>query len=145
MQLNRLELQQKVRAAMDQQVEAKGHVAPIDVLQQLGWLSQRDYADWRMGRVRYLEQLCHISLGKLSTILHEMRSHAQQRGWKASRTDYRKWGKGVRIRLRFSKSGNPELERWYATHFVGVKPASGPPVASSSPPTCAQVDATRSI
>ena len=44
-------------------------------------------------------------------------------------TVYKKWavkkksGQGHKpvIRLRFSKSGDPDIERWYSTHFVDTK------------------------
>ena len=50
-------------------------------------------------------------------------------GLKPSFCCYKQWGvkkKGGQgrkpvIHLRFSKSGNPEVERWYATHFVDTK------------------------
>ena len=35
-------------------------------------------------------------------------------------TDYRQWGAKSRI-LRFSKSGNPVLEKLHATHYTGKK------------------------
>jgi len=53
-----------------------------------------------------------------------MRSYASKQGLKPSWTDYRKWGKGRKHRLQFSKSGNENVERAYATHFVGQKEAS---------------------
>ena len=42
---------------------------------------------------------------------------------------YKQWGVKKKngqghkpvIPLRFSKSGNPEIEKWYATHFVDTK------------------------
>lgn len=38
----------------------------------------------------------------------------------------KKGGQGHKpvIPLRFSKSGDPEIERWYATHFVDTKRVS---------------------
>jgi len=40
---------------------------------------------------------------------------------KPSWTGYSSWGKGRKIRLRFSKSGDENIERAYATHFVTKK------------------------
>lgn len=57
---------------------------------------------------------------KLSEVLTVMRKLANQNGWKTSVTDYRQWGAKSRI-LRFSKSGNPVLEKLYATHYIGKK------------------------
>ncbi len=36
-------------------------------------------------------------------------------------TDYRKHGKGAKIKLHFSKSGDKNIEEFYATHFVDIK------------------------
>ena len=44
-----------------------------------------------------------------------------KQGLKPSWTDYRKWGKGENPRLRFSKSGDDNIERAYATHYVVQK------------------------
>jgi len=33
-------------------------------------------------------------------------------------TGYKSWGKGIKIDLKFSKSGDPNIEKTYATHFV---------------------------
>ena len=38
--------------------------------------------------------------------------------WSHLWSDYRKWGKGNNVRLRFSKSGAESVERAYATHYV---------------------------
>ena len=43
-------------------------------------------------------------------------------GLKPSISQYRqRGGKGAKRPLRFSKSGNPGIEKWYATHFVDEK------------------------
>jgi hypothetical protein len=67
-----------------------------------------------------LEAVCNTNLHKLSEVLTVMRKLANQNGWKTSVTDYRQWGAKSRI-LRFSKSGNPVLEKLYATHYIGKK------------------------
>jgi hypothetical protein len=36
-------------------------------------------------------------------------------------TVYKSWGKGKKVLLQFSKSGDPSLETAYATHFVKPK------------------------
>ena len=72
------------------------------------------------------------NLSKLSTVMHQMRVYAKKAGLKPSFCYYKRWGvkkKGGQgrkpvIPLRFSKSGDPEIERWYATHFVDSKRVS---------------------
>ena len=70
-----------------------------------------------------------VNLGKLSTVRHQMWAYAQKAGLKPSFCYYKQWGKKKKcvqgrkpvIPLRFSKSGNPDIELWYATHFVDTK------------------------
>jgi hypothetical protein len=83
-----------------------------------------------MGRIPYLEKVTGGGLGKLNAILQELRSFARHKRLKLSWTGYNKWGKGKKIRLRFSKSGSPYMENLYATHYV--RPVKKP--ASVNPP-----------
>jgi hypothetical protein len=116
--MNNKELHDKVHSAMYTLIKEKRFAAPVDVLMAIGVLAKADYESWRVGNVDYLERVCKISLQKLSTINHEIRAYAEQHNLKPSWTDYRKWGKGEKIRLRFSKSGAEQIEQFYATHYV---------------------------
>lgn len=99
----------------------KGYVSPVDLLLRMELISPQDYRDWRLGRVAYLERVTDGGLGKLNTILRELRAYARSQGLKPSKTIYNKWGKGNKKRLRFSKSGRSNVEDIYATHFVKHK------------------------
>ena len=124
--MNDRDLAAKVHSAMYYQCQNRGFAAPVDILMDIGILKKSDYESWRVGRVPYLERVCNINLSKLSTILHEMRVYAKKAGLKSSFCFYKQWGvkkKGGQgrkpvIPLRFSKSGNAEIERQYATHFI---------------------------
>ncbi len=130
--MNNRELTGKVNSAMYRQCRDRGFAAPVDVLMEIGYLSKKDYENWRHGRVPYLERVCTANLSKLSTVMHQMRVYAKKAGLKPSFCYYKQWGvkkkngQGHRpvIPLRFSKSGAPEIERWYATHFVDAKRVS---------------------
>jgi len=111
-------LQNRVYSAMYNLIKDKGVAAPVDVLLSLSVLSKSDYENWRVGRVDFLERVCKVNLRKLSFINHEIRAYAARHNLKPSWTDYRKWGKGENTRLRFSKSGEDNIERQYATHYV---------------------------
>ena len=114
---------------MYRQCRDRGFATPVDVLMDIGVLQKDKYEDWRFGRISYLERVCTINLHKLSTVRHQMRVYAQKAGLKPSFCYYKQWGtkkKGGQgrkpvIPMRFSKSGNPDVERWYATHFVDSK------------------------
>lgn len=116
--MNQEKLKEKVCLIMDEQCKKKGYSAPVEVLMDLGVLSKEKYMDWRNGRVIYLEKVCTTNLSKLAFILKTMQIHAKENSLKASFTYYKKYGKG-NIKLRFSKTGNPIVERQYATHYVG--------------------------
>lgn len=127
--MNNQELIAKVNSSMYRQCRDRGFAAPVDVLMDIGVLQKDKYDDWRFGRIPYLERVCMVNLGKLSTVRHQMRVYAQKAGLKPSFCYYKQWGtkkndgqgrKPV-ILLRFSKSGDPEVEKWYATHFVDTK------------------------
>ena len=130
--MNNRELTGKVNSAMYRQCRDRGYAAPVDVLMEIGYLSKKDYENWRYGRVSYLERVCTANLSKLSTVMHQMRVYAKKAELKPSFCYYKQWGvkkKGGQgrkpvIPLRFSKSGDPEIERWYATHFVDTKRVS---------------------
>ncbi len=127
--MNDGELIGKVHSAVYHQCKARGYAAPVDVLLDIGVLPKEKYEDWRRGRVDYLERVCTVNLRKLSFIMHQIRVYAQKAKLKPSVTVYKQWGlkkksgqgkPPVRI-LRFSKSGDPDIEKWYATHFVDAK------------------------
>jgi hypothetical protein len=115
--MNDAELTDKVRDAMDDECRKRGYAAPVDVLVDLGLLQKNRYDDWRAGRVLYMESVCTCNLHKLTTVMQQMRLYAREIGLKPSFSCYK--GKGRK--LRFSKSGSPEIENRYATHFVDVK------------------------
>ena len=127
--MNDKELIGKVHSASYHQCKNRGFAAPVDVLMDVGYLSKQDYENWRYGRVDYLERVCKVNLSKLSLIMREIRAYGKRAGLKPSFCYYKRWGtkkingqgrKPV-IPLRFSKSGNPEIERQYATHYVDAK------------------------
>lgn len=95
-------------------VSEKCYVSAIDLFLGLGWLTQDKVSDWRAGKIPYLERVVTASLKKLSRTMKEFRVWARHSKLKASITVY----KHKNRRLRFSKSGNPNIEKAYSTHFV---------------------------
>ena len=98
---------------------AKGKVVmPVDVLVCMELLTAERLANWRFGRVAYLERVVNCNLTRLSRLLRVLRFHAHDLNLVPSVTEYMRHGKGPKQRLRFSKSGDPGLENAYATHFI---------------------------
>jgi hypothetical protein len=105
---------------------AKGDVvAPVDVLVGMGLLRSEHLAEWRRGQIAYLERVITCNLSRVSRILRILRFHAHDLNLKPSSTVYNRHGKGPKQRLRFSKTGDPNLENAYATHLVrqGARPS----------------------
>lgn len=127
--MNDKELIGKIHSSMYHQCQKRGYATPVDVLMEVGALPKKKYEEWRFGRVDYLERVCTVNLRKLSFIMYQMRVYAQKSGLKPSFCYYKRWGVKKKngqghkpvIPLRFSKSGDTEIERWYATHFVDSK------------------------
>jgi len=114
-------LEEKIKLLVHAIVFEKGFVCSVDILLRLGYLSQSDYESWRFGEVGYLERVCTVNLSKLSIINKVLRKTATELKLEKSWTDYRKYGKGARTRLIFSKSGSKNIEESYATHFVAKR------------------------
>ncbi len=118
----------KVTRAVHEILQGSKVVAPVEVLIHIGYLDKKGLEDWRRGRIPYLERVIGANLAKLQRILRILRLHAEDRGLKPTHTVYRKWGKGCKHDLRFSKTGNPSIEKLYSTHYVaGAGKAKGKP------------------
>lgn len=99
-------------------------VAPVDVLVKMSLLAPEDLEAWRFGRVPYLERVIRCNLTRLSRLLRILGFHCHDLNLSASQTAYIRWGKGPRVPLRFTKTGEARLEKVYARHFVW--PGKGP-------------------
>jgi hypothetical protein len=93
-------------------------VTPIGVLVGMDLLKLSDVDDWRRGRIPYLEKAIQGNLKKLGRILRILRFHSHDLNLKASSTVYMRYGRGPRCRLRFSKTGDPNVEEAYMRHFI---------------------------
>ena len=114
---DRASIERKVARAAETALAERKFVTAIDVLVDVGWVEPRRVDEWRQGRVDYLERATIASLGKLSTAMRCFRRWAQARGLQPSETAYVARTRDRRP-LRFSKSGDPAIERAYRTHWV---------------------------
>ncbi len=116
--MNNVDLDKKVKSLVHLNRNDKGIVCAVDILLQLGYLTKKDYEDWRFGRVDYLEKVCNVNLSKLTLINKLIKKYSGELGLKSSWTAYKQFGKGVKRRLRFSKSGDKTIEERYSTHYI---------------------------
>jgi len=124
--MNNAELVRRTHTAMYELVRENGVASPVEVLMKVGVLSKENYENWRHGKVPYLERACQINLSKLTAINREIRAFARKNNLKPSWTYYKQWGQNKKgnkktIKLRFSKSGDENIEKLYATHYVRNK------------------------
>ena len=123
--MNRRELEQSAISAADRCLKAKGYISMVDVLLELGKLSREDYERWRFRQVPFLERVLQGNLAQFNALLRAVQANSARGKLKASWIAYMSWGKGKRLPLRFSKSGDPNLERVYATHYLLPRSAPG--------------------
>jgi len=119
--MNNIELEKEIEKIANSLIYEKGYVCAVDTLMRLDYISKTDYENWRFGRVDYLERVCKINFSKLSYISRTIRKIASDLQLEKSKTGYNQYGKGVKRRLKFSKSGDKNIEDAYATHFVDKK------------------------
>ena len=116
--MNNIDLEKRIRKMISELSDKKGFISSVDILLGLDYLSQTDYMNWRNGKVEYLEKVCKINLGKLTTINRTIKQIASKMKLKPSWTAYNKYGKGTKISLRFSKTGDEKIEKAYSTHWI---------------------------
>jgi len=116
--MNNTDLEKNIRRIISELSDKKGYICSIDVLLGLNYLAKTDYEKWRNGQVEYLEKICKTNLGKLTTIKKIIRQVASKMNLEPSLTVYNKYGKGPKQKLRFSKSGDFNIEKAYSTHFL---------------------------
>jgi len=112
-------------------------VAPVDVLVAMHLLAPDSLEDWHRGRVPYLERVIRCNLTRLSRLLRILRFLAHDLNLVPTQAAYHRRGKGPRQALRFTKTGDPNLEAAYARHFVWPGKRG---FAASTPVEAADVD-----
>lgn len=122
---NAKRLQSQVFKAAGELVSQKGYVSPVDLLLALGRLTPKDHENWRFGRVPSLEKVIQGNLSVCNRILGFLREFGQEAQLKPSQTVYRRWGRGPKTTLVFSRFKNPALEKIYSTHWVKKNSTTG--------------------
>ena len=116
--MNRQQLSSKISTVTSELLREKGYISFVDVFMKLGYLDPKDYESWRFKRVPYLEGVIKVNLSEINFVVKTVLRDSLNGNLKPSWTGYKSWGKGRKIPLRFSKSGDDNIERAYATHFV---------------------------
>lgn len=117
-----------VARAVDAILLRQDFVSPIEVMLQMQRLTPKQVEDWRFARIPYLERVTVGGLGTVNRILRLISFHVHELNLRPSQTVYKKFGAGrKKILLRFSKTGEPNLESAWSRHFVRVVSKFGVP------------------
>jgi len=122
----------------------KAFVSPIELFVEMSLLRSREIEEWRAGRLPYLERALQCNLSAASRILRLLRMHAHDLNLRPSSTGYFRRTRGGKLRLRFTKTGDLNLESAYARHFVMVpsKRNRVPDFAPNEEPELTKADST---
>lgn len=115
---NQPKLEDRVIRAAETALSHQHYVSAIDVLCGMGLLHASHVDLWRKGRVDFLERVIQGNLSKISSSMAIFRRWARDKGLKPSETGYVCRTRSGTLSLRFSKSGDPAIERNYRTHYV---------------------------
>src|SRR3990172_10883148 len=115
MSINRTDLVKQMNQATSELLQEKGYIGFIDVLIKIGKLKKEDYESWRHGKIRYLEDVISVNLAKINFMLRTLQQNAKKGNLRSSKTEYMKWGKEPKTKLRFSKYGDTNIEDAYST------------------------------
>jgi hypothetical protein len=111
-------LEERVAQAAETALSRQQYVSAIDVLCGMGLLHVSHVNSWRKGRIDFLERVIRGNLNKISSSMAIFRRWALEKGLKPSETMYVRRTRGGRLPLRFSKSGDPAIEKNYRTHYI---------------------------
>jgi hypothetical protein len=110
-------LADRVTEAAEASLAAQHYVSAIDVLVGIGWLDPGAVKFWQLGRHDCLEAAVQTKPARIGEAMALLQSWAIGRGLIASEAEYVA-RTPERQALRFSRSGNPTIERLYRTHWV---------------------------
>ncbi|MCW5977985.1 MAG: DUF2293 domain-containing protein [Bryobacteraceae bacterium] len=112
------EIESRVIRAAEEALARQQFVSAIDILTGARLLAPVHVESWRRGRIDYLESVIQGSLAKISRAMEAFQGWAREKGLNPSETRYVRHTRGGTVDLQFSKSGDPDLERNYRTHYV---------------------------
>lgn len=114
---NEDKLRERVERAAAAALEAKGEVSALDIFMGIGWLNPAHHRNWRTGRVVCLERVVQSNLKRVSASMRLFREWARQRGLTPGEVRHTRATSRGSVDLRFSVSGDADIERAYRTHY----------------------------
>lgn len=114
----RKDIEKRVIRAAEEGLFRQNYVSAIDIFIGIGFLQPVHVQDWRKGKIPYLEKVIQGNLGKISHVMKCFRQWAIQKSLKPSETAYLARIREQKRELQFSKSGSPQIETAYRTHYI---------------------------
>ncbi len=114
---NRANLAERVVRTAETALAVEDAVCALDVLLGIRWLDGGAVDAWRQGRLDCIEAAIQTNPARLAEAMEIFRSWATEKGLIASEADYVA-RTPQRQALRFSRSGDPAVERLYRTHWT---------------------------
>jgi hypothetical protein len=111
-------ISERVVEAAESALADHSYVSCVDVLCGMGLLAPSNVDSWRKGHLDFLGQMIQGSPDKISSSLALFRQWAHEKGLTPSETRYTRRTRDATIDLRFTESGDSEIEKSYRTHFV---------------------------
>jgi hypothetical protein len=114
---NRANLAERVVTAAESMLAVEDSVCAIDMLLGIRWLDGGAVDAWRQGRLDCVEAAIQTNPERLAEAMEIFRSWATEKGLIASQADYVARTPQRQV-LRFSRSGDADVERLYRTHWT---------------------------
>lgn len=111
------DLEARVARAAEAMLARQRYVSALDVMLAIGWLAPSHPGEWRQGRLECVEEVLQTRPARVAQALRALREWAQRQGLAPNEIAYAARTRDQRP-LRFSASGDPEIERAYRTHWV---------------------------
>jgi hypothetical protein len=111
-------LANRVVQAAEAALADHGYVSLIDLFTGMRLLQPVHVESWRKGRIEFLEPMIQGSPHKIASAQSLFLQWARDKGLQPRETRYVRTGRDGPVDLRFTASGDPEIEKTCRTHFV---------------------------
>lgn len=110
-------LERRVTTAADELLARRHFVAPVEMLQAIGWLPPRRTDAWRRSEIADLVSALQAGPDRLVEALDILQRWASAAGLEPTEIEYVTATRDRR-QLRFSATGGPDQERLFRTHWT---------------------------
>jgi hypothetical protein len=112
--------QQRVVQAAEAALRQNGSVGPLELFQHIGFLHPAHVEGWRKGNEYYrvLEPWIQVGQEKFEKTIFHFQEWIKARDLRPIEASYTRRGPGGVEELRVTEDGDPEMEKFYRTHYA---------------------------